>query len=196
MANPPTNNVLIVDANGNPVGVTAGALNTSGGGGGGGAATIADGADVAQGSTADAASASTVVGLLKNLKAALAGTLASNIAQINGVTPLMGAGITGTGSPRVTPVTAATGAAPTAFTATASTQVFASNAARRMFTVYNNSNVDLYLMLASAAVSVTSYHVKVPASGGYFSTTDYSGEIRGILSAAIGTGQVNPGEFT
>lgn len=67
-----TNNVLIVDEAGKPVGVTAGALNTSGGAGGG-AATIADGADVAQGTTTDASSASTVVGLLKNLKAALAG---------------------------------------------------------------------------------------------------------------------------
>lgn len=62
-----TNNVLIVDEAGKPVGVTAGALNTSGAGAG--AATIADGADVAQGTTTDAASVSTVIGLLKNLKA-------------------------------------------------------------------------------------------------------------------------------
>lgn len=46
-----------------------------GGGGGGGAVTVADGADVAQGTTTDLSSASTVVGILKNLKAALAGTL-------------------------------------------------------------------------------------------------------------------------
>ena len=93
-------------------------------------------------------------------------------------------------------VRATTSAAPTAFTATTSTQVFASNANRKMFTVYNNSDKDLYLMLAAAAVSTTSFHVKVTANGGYFSTTDYSGEIRGILNAAITTGQVNPGEFT
>lgn len=43
--------------------------------GGGGAVTVADGADVAQGSTADPSSASTVVGLLKAVKAAVAGTL-------------------------------------------------------------------------------------------------------------------------
>jgi hypothetical protein len=48
---------------------------TGGGGGGGGAATIADGADVAQGATTDASSANTVVGLLKAIKAFLAGTL-------------------------------------------------------------------------------------------------------------------------
>jgi hypothetical protein len=56
---------------------TAGAISTSSGGGGG-AATIADGADVAEGTTTDASSANTVIGLLKNIKAALAGTLTTN----------------------------------------------------------------------------------------------------------------------
>lgn len=127
---------------------------------------------------------------------ALTANQSTNVAQINGVTPLMGAGISGTGATRVTPSIAAAGAAPTAFTATSSTQVFASNASRRLFTVYNNSDKDLYLMLASAAVSTTSFHVKVASGGNFFSTTDYSGEIRGIMSAAITIGQVNPGEFT
>jgi hypothetical protein len=45
-------------------------------GGGGGAATIADGADVAQGTTTDTSSANTVVGILKAIKAAVTGTLA------------------------------------------------------------------------------------------------------------------------
>lgn len=40
-----------------------------GGGGGGGAVTIADGADVAQGTTTDLSSANTVIGLLKAIKA-------------------------------------------------------------------------------------------------------------------------------
>lgn len=48
---------------------------TGGGGGGGGAVTIADGADVAQGTTTDLSSANTVVGLLKAIKAAVQGTL-------------------------------------------------------------------------------------------------------------------------
>lgn len=54
----------------------SGGLVTSGGAGGGGAATIADGADVAQGTTTDLSSASTVVGILKAIKAAITGTLA------------------------------------------------------------------------------------------------------------------------
>lgn len=231
-------------------------------------ATQADGHSANIGLLADAASASTLTGLLKNIKAALAGSLAvtgtfwqatqpvsgtvtttppanasTNVAQINGVTPLMGSGNTGTGSPRVTlatdqpnlttplnvslaanqsvnaaqingvtplmgagisgtgaqrvtPSIAATGAAPTAFTSTTSAQIFASNANRRLFTVYNNSDKDLFLMFAAAAASATSYHVIVKAAGGFFSTTDYSGEIRGIMAAAITTGQVNPAEFT
>lgn len=53
-----------------------GNLNVSStGGGGGGAVTIADGADVAQGTTTDLSSANTVVGILKAIKAAVTGTL-------------------------------------------------------------------------------------------------------------------------
>jgi len=54
----------------------SGALSTTGGGGGGGGAvTVADGADVAQGTTTDLSSANTVVGILKAIKAAITGTL-------------------------------------------------------------------------------------------------------------------------
>jgi hypothetical protein len=102
----------------------------------------------------------------------------------------------GTFAVQATEARATTGAAPTAFTATTSTQVFASNANRKRFTIYNNSDQDCFLMFASAAVSATSYHVIVKANGGFFSDTDYSGEIRGIMAATINTGQVNPGEFT
>lgn len=53
-------------------------LPTSGGGGGGGAVTVADGADVAEGATSAAVYAgsgnATIVGILKGLYAALAGT--------------------------------------------------------------------------------------------------------------------------
>jgi hypothetical protein len=91
---------------------------------------------------------------------------------------------------------ATTGAAPTAFTSTTSAQIFASNALRKLFTIFNNSDKDCYVMLAAAAASATSFHTIVKANGGFFSTTDYSGEIRGIMAAAIGTGQVNCGEFT
>lgn len=44
--------------------------------GGGGAVTVADGADVAQGATSDADTASTTIGLLKKIKSLLSGSLA------------------------------------------------------------------------------------------------------------------------
>lgn len=97
--------------------------NSSGGGGGGAAVTIADGADVTQGAIADAASTAggagslsaklrlmttqlgtinTTLGTPFQAGGALAANQSVNISQINAVTPLMGNGVTGTGSPRVT----------------------------------------------------------------------------------------------
>lgn len=74
-------NVAFQDVSGNPVSVSAAnPLPTSGtGGGGGGAVTIADGADVTQGSTGDALGANTVIGQLK--KIASAGGSAVSIAD-------------------------------------------------------------------------------------------------------------------
>lgn len=59
--------VILVDASGNPLGTALNPLVSSGGGGGGGAVTIADGADVAQGSTGDTAASTTVIGRLLKL---------------------------------------------------------------------------------------------------------------------------------
>lgn len=56
----------------------------TGGGGGGGAVTIADGADVAQGSTTDADTASTVVGLLKKIKTLLSAALTVSVNNFPG----------------------------------------------------------------------------------------------------------------
>jgi hypothetical protein len=99
---------------------------SGGGGGGGGAITAAlgsyaagalsagafatgagvDGWDITQGTKADAAwttGSGSVISLLKAIAAAeIVTNRAVNVAQINGVTPLMGNGATGTGSQRVT----------------------------------------------------------------------------------------------
>jgi hypothetical protein len=66
-----------------------------GGGGGGGAVTVADGADVAQGATTNAAatdstSAWTVVSLLKGLYAKLAGVLTVSVNNFPGTQPVSG----------------------------------------------------------------------------------------------------------
>lgn len=62
-------------------GLKVNVVATVGGGGGGGPATIADGADVAQGTTTDLSSANTVVGTLKAIKAAITGTVATSLAS-------------------------------------------------------------------------------------------------------------------
>lgn len=102
---------------------TGGLITSGGGGGGGGAVTIADGADVAEGATTDAAATAggtgtqaaklrlmttqldtinTTLGTPFQAGGALAANQSVNVSQINGVTPLMGNGATGTGSHRVT----------------------------------------------------------------------------------------------
>jgi hypothetical protein len=67
---------------------TAGALTS--GSGGGGAVTVADGADVAQGTTTDLSSANTVIGLLKAVKAALTGALTANATLTAETTKVIG----------------------------------------------------------------------------------------------------------
>lgn len=78
------------------------------GGSSGGPVTVADGADVAQGTTTDASSASTVIGLLKNLKAALAGTLTATLAAGSAVIGKVGHDTTGIGTLRQAVTTAGT----------------------------------------------------------------------------------------
>lgn len=70
----------------NPISLAWDRETQAGGTGSGGAVTVADGADVAEGTTTDAVSANTVVGLLKNIKAALAGTLTTVISGSVAVT--------------------------------------------------------------------------------------------------------------
>ena len=126
----------------------------------------------------------------------------ANIAQINGVTPLMGNGVTGTGSLRVTlasdtssntnPLltaeTVATTSAVTSVASSASTvSLLALNASRKGATFFNDSSTTLYLKLGATA-SLTSFTVQIPG-GGYYELPFgkiYTGAIDGIWSAANG----------
>lgn len=85
--------VLIVGEDGSVAEVVNGELQVSGGGGGGGAVTIADGADVAEGSTTDAPAVAGGTGTV-SAKLRLATTqLASILNSVDGVETLLGGGL-------------------------------------------------------------------------------------------------------
>lgn len=100
-------------------------------------------------------------------------------------------------------------AAPTASTAARSsvadtnvdTQLLASNAARKMAVIVNDSDQDLYVGLGAVAVSTTSFTYFLPkTSGGQMSQLElpvpvFTGEIRGIW-AANSTGSARVTELT
>lgn len=136
----------------------------------------------------------------------LAANQSSNVAQINAVAPLMGNGVTGTGSLRVTLasdtssntnafLTGEVAAASSAVTSVASSattvSLLASNAARKNAAFFNESTAILYLKLGATA-SLTSYTVQIPSQGYYELPTGkiYSGAIDGIWSAANGSARI------
>lgn len=152
------------------------------------AATIADGSNVTLGAKADAKSTATdttsvsAMQVLKEISAmeqapasravTNAGTFAtqsilttgsaqighleanqsSNVAQINGVTPLMGAGATGTGSSRNTPVTPATIATGQVTASGSPATLVAANSTRALLTV-RNQDTSLSVYVGPATVS-------------------------------------------
>jgi len=161
-------------------------VKSTGGGGGGGAVTIADGADVAEGSTGDAAwvaGAGTVISLLKTIASsgAAAGLtdaqLRATPVPVSGtVTALLGRGATGT----------ETNVAASATNVT----LLASNANRLGAACFNDSTSALYLKLGATA-SATSFTVKVFA-GGYYEipVPVYTGIIDGLWDSATGSARV------
>lgn len=126
-----------------------------------------DGHSANIGALADASSASTLTGLLKNIKAALAGTL----------TVLAPSG-TWTWS--------------TVASSASSGTLIASNASRRGLCVSNNSTSILYLyMSSSTATMTTANNVIIPPGGDYVMPSPiYTGQITCIWSAANGSAQV------
>jgi predicted NUDIX family NTP pyrophosphohydrolase len=71
-----------------------------------------------------------------------------------------------------------------------SVQLLASNSARRMVTIHNDSTAILYVKFGTTA-SATSYTVKIPPDGFYeFPTPMYTGRVDGIWSAANGAARI------
>lgn len=137
------------------------------------AMSVADGNDATLGATTDAASASTVVGLLKNLKAALAGILSVKIDQTTpGTTNAVESNHYGTPA-----------AGASVSVGTTSTTVLGANAARKFLALCNDSANVIYLDLSGAA-AVASKGVRLNAGGGALVLDRYvpTGAIKAIAS--------------
>jgi len=156
--------------------------------------SIADGANVAQGTTTDASSANTQIGLLKAIKAFLAGTLTVNQSNIQAdydsgagtqtmtmyglALPASGgavAGGTATNPMRTDPTgttpqpttlpTSATAIVTSVSSAAADTSLIASNMSRKGILLYNDSTAILYLLFGTGVASASNYTVQIPAQG-------------------------------
>lgn len=118
-------------------------------------------------------------------------TIPSNISQINAVTPLMGAGPTGTGSMRQTIANAATPTSANVAASITNVTLLASSATRMGAAFYNDSSSAMYLKLGATS-STTSFTVKLVA-GAYYEIPGphiYSGIVDGIWDTATGTCRV------
>jgi hypothetical protein len=126
----------------------------------------------------------------------------SNTAQINGAAPLMGNGVTGVGSLRVTlasdtssntnpflvkQTTSGTSTVTAVSSTPSSVSLLASNAARRGASVTNDSTATLYLILGTTA-STVSYTVPLVGGAYYELPFQYTGAVAGIWSGTGGGG--------
>lgn len=155
------------------------AVSPGSGGGGGGASTIADGADVNAGTTTDAAAT-----------AGGTGTISAKLRRIStqlpaAVGPQTPANSLATANP------AATGAQTSVAASATDVTCLAANAARKGATIYNDSaSATLYLLLANATSSTTAYSLQLIPSAYYEVPYQYTGVIKCIWSAAVGSARV------
>lgn len=108
-------------------------------------------------------------------------------------------GVDGTGTdttattplPTVVVATGITSSGPTSVTsAAADTLILAANTQRRGCAITNDSTATLKLSLGTNAASATAFTVSIAAAGYYEVPFGYSGQIRGIWSAAYGAARV------
>lgn len=114
-----------------------------------------------------------------------------NVSQINGVTPLMGAGNTGTGALRTTRASGGTGTLTNVVSSSSNVTLLASNALRLSASFFNDSTQLCYLKFGATATS-SSYTVQMPSLSYYELPGPhiYSGIIDGIWASANGNMRV------
>lgn len=125
----------------------------------------------------------------RSVTATITGTPGINNAQVNGVTPLMGAGPTGTGAQRVTVSNAATGTTSQVASSASSVTILAANTLRAGATIWNDSSAILYVKFGTTA-SITDCTKKLIADEFFVVPAGYNGKIDGIWAAANGFARV------
>jgi len=140
---------------------TGALITTSGGGGGGTAVTVADGADVAEGATTDAA--------------ATAGSTGTLSAKLRLMTTQLASIITNQGAPTTTPIQGAVNVTPTDCSGTIASggvaqNAFTANAGRHGFTIANIDATEVLWisMTTTAAASGTGSYPLGPADATTF----------------------------
>lgn len=90
---------------------------------------------------------------------------------------------------------AGTTSARTNFTSATDAQVVASNTSRTGVLLANDADQNFYFGLGTAAVTTSSY-AKIIAPGGFVAIDSYTGEVRGLMAGAVGSGAVRVSEVT
>ena len=78
----------------------------------------------------------------------------------------------------------------------ADVQLLAANAARKNYSVFNDSTAILFLAAGGAAASTTDYSVQIPPNSFYSDDEGFTGEVRGIWATDPGTGAARITEYT
>lgn len=95
------------------------------------------------------------------------------------------------GTPTIQPVrTTIVPTLTTVVAGTASGTILASNANRRGATIYNDSTANMYLLLGTAAASVSSMSLLMAGASYYEVPFNYAGQIMGAWTAANGTARI------
>ena len=100
-----------------------------------------------------------------------------------------GGSITVDGSLSFAAASAATAAVTSVAGSATAVTLLASNAARNLYEVFNDSTSALYVKHGSGA-STTSFTVKLPAGASYFPPVNYTGIVTGIWDSAVGSARL------
>lgn len=160
------------------------------------------GVGVGAAADAEAAANGSAIAILKRLRTLLAaglpaalvgGRLDANVGAIAGTAASVNSGTRDAGTQRIIAGTGAT-ATRTSSTVTADTQILAANTNRMRATFYNDGDKD-FLLAEGTTVTTTDFTVRINPGGSYV-TREYNGQIRGMFTAALGSGRLLITEIT